>query len=151
MDKNNGINNGTKKNIFIDILSRTFFFLGHVLQTLYFKKIFFEQLYIFVTSADFWCYLQKSMMLILESILIFNTLLNDLMCTLLSFSTLTWFQNYNLKYCQQNQIDLNENSVFYADYAYDYPVIFSNYVYTCIQKKHPNFRNKQVYDDQLKI
>ena len=73
------------------------------------------------------------------------------MCTLLSFSTLTWFQNYNLKYCQQNQIDLDENSVFYADYAYDYPVIFSNYVYTCIQKNHPNFRNKQVYDDQLKI
>ena len=92
-------------------------------------------MYIFVTSADYWCYLEKSMMLILELILIFNTLLNDLMCTLLSFSTLTWFQNYNLKYCQQNQIDLDENSVFYADYAYDYPVIFSNYVYTCIQKK----------------
>ena len=69
------------------------------------------------------------MMLILESILIFNTLLNDLMCTLLSFSTLTWFQNYNLKYCQQNQIDLDENSVFYADYAYDYPNLLKLCIY----------------------
>jgi len=46
-------------------------------------------------------------MLILETILIFNTLLNDLMCTLLNFYS---YMIPKLQYCQQNQTGLNENS-----------------------------------------